>query len=437
MSTTAAVVLWGRTIGAVTLADGERVAAFEYAPDFVDSGIETAPFTMPLARRIYTFAAMPHATFRGLPGMLADALPDKFGNALIDAWLARRGRSPDGFNAVERLCYTGTRGMGALEFEPALGPQPQTGGPVNLGELVTLASTVLRDRAAFRGTLPGQDPSDQDDAALRAILKVGTSAGGARAKAVIAWHPGTGAVRSGQVDADAGFEHWLLKFDGVTANGDKEGGDPQGYGAIEYAYFLMARAAGITMSDCRLLEEGGRRHFMTRRFDRTADGKKRHLQSLCALGHHDFNAPGATGYEQALQMIRDLGLPTAAVEEQFRRMVFNVVARNQDDHTKNIAFLMDKDGRWSLAPAYDVTYAYNPHGDWTANHQMTLNGKTNRFDRADLEAVARAVSLKRGRAHALLEDVLHAVRRWHDFAGQAAIPPADAQAIGQTFRLTW
>ena len=311
MSSTAAVNLWGQTIGAVTVAEPGAAAAFEYADDFLRSGVEPAPFTMPLARRVYSFPALPDATFRGLPGMLADCLPDKFGNALIDTWLAGRGRRPQSFDAVERLCYTGTRGMGALEFAPAVGPVPQRGGKVELDALVQLASRVLTERAAFRGTLTERradaDHADHE-AALRDILRVGTSAGGARAKAVIAWHPGTGEVRSGQVDADAGFEHWLLKFDGVSANADKEAADPRGYGAIEYAYFLMARAAGITMSDCRLLEEGGRRHFMTRRFDRTADGKKLHLQSFCALGHFDFNAAGATGYEQALLMVRELGL---------------------------------------------------------------------------------------------------------------------------------
>ena len=390
---------------------------------------------MPLTRRVYTFGDLSARTFKGLPGMLADALPDKFGNALIDAWLARRGRSAASFNAVERLCYTGTRGMGALEFEPALGPVPQRGGAVDLNELVELASRVLRERAAFRGTLP--DAGAADENALRDILRVGTSAGGARAKAVIAWNPATGEVRSGQVDVDQGFEHWLLKFDGVSANADKESDDPQGYGAIEYAYFLMARAAGLTMSDCRLLEEGGRRHFMTRRFDRTADGKKLHMQSLCAVGHFDFNAAGATGYEQALLMVRELGLPMAAVEELFRRMVFNVVARNQDDHTKNIAFLMSKRGEWALSPAFDVTYAYNPAGDWTSRHQMTVNGKRDGFGFADLEAVAKGASMKRGRAKAILGEVVEAVRGWDRFAGEAGVAEGQRVGVGGAFRLGW
>jgi len=435
VTTTAAVNLWGRTIGAVTVAEPGAAAAFEYDDGFLASGVEPAPFTMPLARRVYSFPALPDATFRGLPGMLADALPDKFGNTLIDTWLAGRGRRPESFDAVERLCYTGTRGMGALEFAPALGPVPQRGGKVKLDALVQLASRVLTERAAFRGTL--SDAGGADDSALRDILRVGTSAGGARAKAVIAWHPQTGEVRSGQVDADAGFEHWLLKFDGVSANADKEAADPQGYGAIEYAYFLMARAASIAMSDCRLLEEGGRRHFMTRRFDRTADGKKLHMQSLCALGHHDFNAPGATGYEQALQMIRDLGLTMAAVEEQFRRMVFNAVARNHDDHTKNIAFLMDKRGGWALAPAYDVTYAYNSDGRWTSRHQMTINGKRDGFVFEDFDAVGRAFSLKRGRARTILDEVVGAVRGWAGFAAEAGVPGSVAAGLARSFRLTW
>ena len=438
MSTTAAINLWGRTVGAVTLADDAHVAAFEYDAAFVSSGIQVAPLTMPLSKKVYTFGHLSPATFRGLPGLLADALPDKFGNALIDAWLARRGRTPQSFNAVERLCYTGQRGMGALEFEPSVGPKPQRGERVELHELVELASNVLRERAAFRSTLKEKTASDPtDDSSLRDILQVGTSAGGARAKAVIAWNSITGEVRSGQVDTDAGFEHWLLKFDGVSANRDKELDDPQGYGAVEYAYFNMARAAGITMSDCRLLEEGGRRHFMTRRFDRTAEGKKLHLQSLCALAHLDFNAAAVAGYEQAIAVTRQLGLSMNAVEEQFRRMVFNVVARNQDDHTKNIAFLMNKAGEWSLSPAYDVTYSYNPSGAWTATHQMTVNGKRDGFDFTDLDAVAKTASMKRGRAKAILGEVCDAVKQWEHFAHEAKVKEELYEGIVGAFRLAW
>ncbi|HNY48395.1 MAG TPA: HipA N-terminal domain-containing protein, partial [Casimicrobium sp.] len=310
----AEVRLWGRTIGAVSHDEGRDVAAFQYDPAFAKSGIEISPLVMPLSDRVYVFPTLPRGTFHGLPGLLADSLPDKFGNALIDAWLATQGRSADSFGAVERLCYTGSRGMGALEFLPALGPAPRQTTKIAIDSLVQLASDVLTHRSNLQGHFRGAD----QEKALRDILKVGTSAGGARAKAVIAWNPSTNEVRSGQIAAGEGFEYWLLKFDGVTGNSDKELDDPAGYGAIEYAYYLMAKAAGIAMSECRLLEENGRRHFMTRRFDRLAGGEKLHMQSLCALAHFDFNQAGAYAYEQALLTIRQLNLPMATVEEQFR-----------------------------------------------------------------------------------------------------------------------
>ena len=427
----AEVSLWGRTIGAVTMDPGERTAAFQYEPAFARSGIELSPIVMPLSDRVYTFPALALATFQGLPGLLADSLPDKFGNALIDAWLATEGRTPASFNAVERLCYTGTRGMGALEFAPALGPKSRTTTKLKIDALVQLASEVLTHRHELQASFTGAARKK----ALNDILMVGTSAGGARAKAVIAWHPHTNEVRSGQVSAGDGFEYWLLKFDGVSGNKDKELEDPQGYGAIEYAYYLMAQAAGITMSDCRLLEEHGRRHFMTRRFDRLPGGAKLHMQSLCALAHFDFNQAGAYAYEQALLSIRQLNLPMAAVEQQFRRMVFNIVARNQDDHVKNIAFLMDKLGEWSLAPAFDVTYSYNPSGSWTASHQMTLNGKRDGFSAADFDACAKAASMKRGRAAKIIAEVCAAVQRWPEFAAAAALSDEWRDKIQNSHRL--
>lgn len=429
----AKVRMWGRTIGAVALEEGRDVAAFEYDPGFAGSGIEVSPLVMPLGREVYSFPALSRNTFHGLPGMLADSLPDKFGNALINAWLAMQGRSPESFNAVERLCYTGTRGMGALEFAPVLGPRPRTASRIDVDALVRLAGEVL----THRGDLRGHFDEAGREKALRDILSVGTSAGGARAKAVIAWNPTTNEVRSGQVSAGDGFEYWLLKFDGVAGNKDKELDDPKGFGAIEYAYYRMARAAGITMSDCRLLEEGGRRHFMTRRFDRLVGGEKLHMQSLGALAHFDFNQAGVHAYEQALMTIRQLRLPMAAVEEQFRRMVFNIVARNQDDHVKNIAFLMNKEGAWSLAPAFDVTYSYNPSGSWTAQHQMTVNGKRDGFTRADFESCARVGLMKRGRASAILEQVVAAVKRWPEFAGEARIGEAWLETIRAAHRLVF
>ena len=430
---TARVQLWGRTIGAASLEKGGEYAAFQYDPDFARSGIEISPITMPLSDRVYLFPELPFRTFHGLPGLLADSLPDRFGNALIDAWLARQGRTPESFHAVERLCYTGTRGMGGLEFAPALGPKPTRATRIEIDELVKLASEILTERGGLRGDLsvPGQQK------ALRDILRVGTSAGGARAKAVIAWNRETNEVRSGQIAAGDGFDYWLLKFDGVTGNRDKELEDPKGYGAIEYAYYLMAGAAGIEMSECRLLEENGRRHFMTRRFDRLAGGEKLHMQSLCALGHFDFNQPGAYAYEQAFLTIRQLELPMRATEEQFRRMVFNIVARNQDDHVKNIAFLMDKDGRWSLTPAFDMSYSFNPSGSFTATHQMTMNGKRDGFTMEDFRVCAKSALMKRGRAEKIVEEVCAAVRRWPEFAEQARVPKSRSAGIQKTHRLSF
>ena len=429
----AKVQLWGRTIGAVSLEEGRNVAAFEYDSQFARSGIQLSPLVMPLSGQVHQFPELPRNTFHGLPGLLADSLPDKFGNALIDAWLATQGRSPESFSAVERLCYTGTRGMGALEFAPVLGPKQRKASKLEVDALVRLAGEVLTHRGQLQGHLHAAGKAK----ALRDILTVGTSAGGARAKAVIAWNPQTHEVRSGQIAAGDGFEYWLLKFDGVDGNRDKERDDPKGYGAVEFAYHRMAEAAGITMSECRLLEENGRRHFMTRRFDRLADGQKLHLQSLCALAHFDFNQAGAYGYEQALLAIRRLQLPMAAVEEQFRRMVFNVVARNQDDHVKNIAFLMNTLGEWSLAPAFDVTYSFNPAGAWTGTHQMTLNGKRDGFTREDFVLCARSALMKRGRATMILEEVQTAVNRWPEFAAAAGVPDEWRDKIQRTHRLTF
>ncbi len=428
--TLAEVKLWGRTIGAVSLEEGARAAAFQYDPAFSRSGIAISPIMMPLSDRVYVFPQLADRTFHGLPGLLADSLPDRFGNALIDVWLATLGRTPESFNAVERLCYTGTRGMGALEFAPAIGPKPQSSGKIEMDALVKLASEVLTNRKNLKTTFAGEKRKN----ALNDILRVGTSAGGARAKAVIAWNRETNEVRSGQVEAGKGFDYWLLKFDGVTGNKDKELEDPKGFGAIEYAYYLMAREAGITMSECRLLEEGGRRHFMTRRFDRLPGGQKLHMQSLCAMAHFDFNAAGAYSYEQALMIIRQLDLPMAAVEEQFRRMVFNILARNQDDHVKNIAFLMDKAGQWALAPAFDVTYAFNPNGNWTATHQMTMNGKRDDFVLADFRACAQNAMMKRGRAEAIIAEVQSALSKWMDYAGRAKVPGPWCRQIQENFR---
>jgi serine/threonine-protein kinase HipA len=430
--TVAAVELWGTRIGAVALTGSTGVASFEYDPAFLASGIQLAPLTMPLADRVYSFPELLARTFRGLPGLLADSLPDRFGNNLINTWLARQGRTPESFDAVERLCYTGQRGMGGLEFVPAQGPSPEASGPIQLAELVDLASEILSRHEGWTTSLAGPEREE----ALQTILRVGTSAGGARAKALIAWNPSTGEVRSGHLAAPPGFTHWLLKFDGVSGNKDKELEDPQGYGLIELAYSQMALAAGITMTDCRLLAENGRQHFMTRRFDRDDAGNKLHMQSLGALAHFDYNKPGSYSYEQAFLVMRQLQLPMQDLEEQYRRMVFNLVARNQDDHVKNIAFLMDRTGQWSLSPAFDITWSFNPDGDWTATHQMSVNGKRDQFDRADLLAAGRNAQLKRGRADAIAEEVISAVRDWPRFAAEAGVAEDRWSPIQASHRLT-
>ena len=332
---------------------------------------------------------------------------------------------------MERLCYTGQRGMGALEFRPAHGPGAQTSGTIQIAELVALASEILSQQQGLAATF--HDPEWEE--ALQTILRVGTSAGGARAKALIAWNPSTGELRSGQLEAPPGFSHWLLKFDGVRGNNDKELDDPQGYGVIELAYSRMARAAGITMSDCRLLEENGRSHLMTRRFARDDTGSKLHMQSLGALAHFDYNEPGSYSYEQAVLVMRQLQLPMRELEEQVRRMVFNLMARNQDDHVKNIAFLMDRSGQWSHSPAFDITWSFNPSGDWTATQQMTVNGKRDQFTRADLLAVGRSALLKRGRAEAIAAEVIRAVRDWPRFAAEAEVPEDRSSQIQASHRL--
>ncbi len=429
--TDARVILWGRDIGAVSWLPDREVGVFQYAPEFVGSGIEVAPAMMPLRAAPYEFTNLPPEAFKGLPGLLADSLPDKFGNALIDAWLASQGRTPESFNPVERLCYIGVRGMGALEFKPAILPDlaPRR-RQLEVSELVALANKVLDERTALAGKFSGVD----DAQVIEDIIRVGTSAGGARAKAILAWNAVTGEFRSGQVPQDAEFSYWLMKFDGVSGNRDKEIADPQGYGLIEYAYHLMAVDAGITMTECRLHREGGRAHFMTKRFDRTNSGEKLHMQSLCALMHFDFNRPDAYAYEQALQAMLRIGTPLTDVEQQFRRAVFNVMGRNHDDHVKNIAYLMDKAGRWRLSPAFDVAYAFNPAGAWTSRHQMSIAGKRDNFEREDLLTLAQVGGIKRAKAQGVIDEVAAAVQKWLEFADKAGVKASVARNIGRTHR---
>lgn len=427
--TTALVTLYDTPIASVAWDGERRLGFFEYDTDFLRSGIEISPIHLPLRAGTFGFPDLPEQTFKGLPGLLADCLPDKFGNLLIDQWLARQGREASSFNPVERLCYLGTRAMGALEFSPALHPD-HPDRPLEIDALVDLANTVLANRNQLKTTLI----PDHEEEALSDILRVGTSAGGARAKAVVAWNPETNEIRSGQIPLLEGFQPWLVKFDGVDGNADKELADPLGYGRIEYAYHLMAREAGITMNDCRLLEENGRAHFMTRRFDRPPEGGKLHMQTLCALGHYDFNSAGGYSYEQAFDLARRLGLHQPALTELYRRAVFNILARNQDDHTKNISFTMDRSGTWHLAPAYDVTYSYNPTGDWTSKHQMTLNGKRDHFTKEDLLTAARAADVKPRQAKDLIEQIRTTIKKWESFADDAGVPATFITPIATNFR---
>lgn len=429
--TDATVRLWGRDIGAVTWLKDREIGIFQYMPDFARSRVELAPIMMPLSPNPYEFPGLPREAFKGLPGMVADSLPDKFGNALIDAWLSTQGRTAGSFNPVERLCYIGTRGMGALEFHPSTHPGARKAQRVEIDALTKLANDVLNNRGNLRGVLNG----DNDRETLQDILRVGTSAGGARAKAILAWNRDTGEFRSGQVKAGEGFTYWLMKFDGISDNRDKELADPQGFGLIEYAFFLMARAAGIDMTECRLHREGGRSHFMTQRFDRNASGQKLHMQSLAALRHYDFNAAGAYSYEQAVETIRLLGLPAYDIEQQFRRAIFNVLVRNQDDHVKNIAFLMNRKGEWRLSPAFDVSYAYNPDGSWTHQHQMSLSNKRDNFELADLVQFGVFCDLKPKKAEDIVREMHATIEDWPAFAAEAGVAEQTAQAIYRAMRL--
>lgn len=422
----AEVVMWDQRIGAVAWDADRSIANFEYDQDFLRTGLEPAPLTMPLATGIFRFPELAFETYHGLPGMIADSLPDRFGNVVLDAWLRSRGRTRAEMSPVEQLLYIGSRGMGALEYRPPAERTEQSVS-IDVDELAEIAAAVLAQRHGIRATL--------DDEGIADLFRVGTSAGGARAKALIAWNPATGEVRSGQVPAPSGFEPWLIKFDEVGSS-DHELADPAGFGAIEYAYHQMAVSAGITMTESRLMSDAsGRRHFMTRRFDRTRTGDKLHTQTLAAVAHYDFNRPGRYGYEDAMSAARRLGVPEPDVRQLFLRMIFNVVARNQDDHTKNISFAMNRSGDWRLAPAYDVMWAYNPAGDWTSRHQMTVNAKRDGFGLDDLRIVADGSGV--ADPADILDQVVEAVADWPKNAQAAGVEPDRVAGIGATHRLVW
>jgi serine/threonine-protein kinase HipA len=432
MVTVAIVKIWGIEVGAVIWDESRMLASMEFESSFIWAGLDLAPVTMPLSeisagKRVFSFPGLGRETFNGLPGLLSDSLPDRFGNALLDRWLAEQGRTKQSVNPVERLCYTGSRGMGALEFEPSMKFGRTTDSEkVEVDRLVELARLVLDEKKG----LNGKKAETENIAGLNEIIKVGTSAGGARAKAVIAYNEETGEMRSGQVGASEGFGYWLIKFDGVT---NKQLGDPEGYGRIEYAYYLMAKACGIEMSECKLLEENGRAHFMTKRFDRTDGGERYHMLTLCGIAHLDYNDPLSYAYEDAFEVMRMLRLSYPDAEQLYRRMVFNVIALNQDDHTKNISFLMNRTGKWKLAPAYDVSYAYNPDNRWIFQHQMAVNGKRQHISRLDLLEVARNMNIKKSKE--IINEVKTSVANWLKFAFEADVPQKQAEGILNSYLL--
>lgn len=416
---TAFVNIWGELAGAVAWDETKGFATFEYDSKFIGKGWDLAPFQMPLLehKRDFNFPALRKKadpamdTFKGLPGLLADILPDRYGNELINLWLAQQGRPLNSMNPVEMLCFIGTRGMGALEFRPTTLTESKRAFNVEVDSLINIARQMLTKKEAFVTNL-----NANEEKAIIEILRIGTSAGGARPKAVIAYNEKSGEVKSGQTNAPKGFEHWLIKLDGVS---EIQLGTSKGYGRVEMAYYNMAVACGIHMMPSRLLEENGRAHFMTRRFDREGGATKHHIQTFCALKHVDFNQVSSFSYEQLFQTMRELRLPYPDAEQMFRRMVFNVVARNCDDHTKNFAFRLKKDGKWELAPAYDVCHAYQPKHQWVSQHALSVNGKRTNITKDDLLDVGRSINNKK--ASESIQEIIHIVRQWKKFANETGV----------------
>lgn len=426
MITTAFINIWNQRVGAIAWNSDTGLGSFEYDTSFLKSNLNLAPIKMPIdgaARRVFTFSELRDInTFKGLPGLLADVLPDKYGNALINTWLTRQGRPSDSLNPVEILCFIGQRGMGALEFEPTIPKSNNTASKIEISNLIEIAESILSGRKDFSTKL-----KPNEEKALLDILKIGSSAGGARAKAVIAYNSKTKEVRSGQADAPKGFTHWLIKFDGVR---DKQFGSSSGYGRVEMAYYLMAKDAGIEMTKCQLFEENGRAHFMTRRFDRKNGKNKLHVQSFCAMQHYDFNEVNLYSYEQLFETMRTLSLSYPQAEQLYRRMVFNVMARNCDDHTKNFAFIMDKKGNWSLSPAYDVCHAYRPGSDWVNQHALSINGKRKNISKSDLLQVARQMNVKK--AETIIKQIAAVVGNWNNYASKVKVDKKLSLAIEKT-----
>lgn len=413
MNDTAEVFLWGTRIGIIHQETGKAYASFEYDEDFMKSGIELSPLRMPLGKNIYEFPALSGEPFYGMPGLVADSLPDRFGNTVIEQWLMTMGRSLSDFTAIDRLCYTGKRGMGALEYVPASSEIKDIDENINVSEMVKFASDILskREQIALKAN---------DNLTYAQLVQVGSSAGGARAKALIAWNEKTNEVRSGQIQLAGGFDYWLMKFDNVTKNGDHGLLDRPEYTLIEYAYYQMAVAAGITMSECRIFESEGNNHFMTKRFDRE-DGKKIHMQSLGALAHISYQEPSVCGYELAAMYMKELGLSYKEIEQFYRRMVFNCLAVNQDDHVKNISFLMDKAGKWALAPAYDLTFSYDLSNKWLRAHQMTVNGKANGIGFKDLLDAGNKMGIKEKKCKDIIDEIGGVVSHFAEYAQKAGV----------------
>ena len=425
MITTAFVKIWGETVGAVAWNNETRLASFEYDPKFINTNTELAPIKMPITNsnnRIFSFPELREVkTFKGLPGLLADVLPDDYGNQLINSWLAQQGRPENSMNPVELLCFIGTRGMGALEFEPSQLKSNKRAFDIEMDELIKMSQKMLTKRESFETNL-----AKDEQQAMLDILKIGTSAGGARPKAIIAYNQRTGQVKSGQTIAPKGFEHWLLKLDTVS---DVQFGESTGYGRIEMAYYLMAKACEIDMMESRLMEENGRAHFMTKRFDREDGDQKHHIQTLCAMQHYDFNQITSYSYEQVFQTMRVLRLPYPQAEQMFRRMVFNVIARNCDDHTKNFAFRLKKNNDWELAPAYDICFAYRPDSTWVSQHNLSINGKRKNITREDLLAVAKSMNIKK--ANNIIDQISSTVKNWNDFAESVKVDKMHRENIGK------
>ena len=421
----ARVNLFGRPMGTFRWDERYQVAQFEYDRGFVGRGLEPSPLMMPVREgRVYSFAGLNRETYMGLPGMLADSLPDTYGRALFDRWLALTGRTSS--NPIESLCFLGKRCMGALEFEPAIDAGYDPNQRFEIDSLVDVAREALSDKESF-----GVNLNDDRKAAIAEILRLGTSAGGQRAKAIIAYNKETGEVRSGQIDAPDGFDYYLIKLDGVSAKAGFR--ETENYGRLEYSFYLLAKACGIEMTECSLIEENGRAHFLTKRFDRE-NGRKVHMQTLCGLAHYDFRLLRGYSYEQAFNVMRALRLTYAEAREMFCRMVFNVVVRNQDDHTKNISFLMGEDGKWRLSPAYDMGYAFNPQGGWTAQHQMSVNGKFDDITRADLQAFASANGIKD--ASEVIKQVTDVAARWPEMARNVGVPEEMIGGIVKNMQLS-